>query len=28
VKGKTEALEVFYLVGRKEHGTPEGSHGA
>lgn len=28
VKGKTEALEVFYLVGRKEPKAQEGSHGA
>jgi adenylate cyclase len=26
VKGKTEALEVFYLVGRKEPKAQEGSH--
>jgi adenylate cyclase len=28
VKGKTEPLEVFCLVGKKETGTQEGSHGA
>jgi adenylate cyclase len=28
VKGKTEPVEVFYLVGRKEPKAQEGSHGA